>query len=229
VTERSAALAVSTLAALVSAVPAVPRLGGQSANTAFGLLALWGGTALVLGPALVLAAAARRDATGYRAPLLGLALSAGPLAVLAESLKHGTHHRPLGAATFAILALVTIAGAILVAWRLLRFAESRSSTLSRVVGGAMLLAASASVGLVLVRALGSPSLVPHVLDGLRAVAAATLGHLLLHLPKVMSVARRVGVPLWVLVVVAGVVANRGATALAVRSAVPVLGGPLAWF
>jgi hypothetical protein len=229
VTERSAALAVSTLAALVSAVPALPRVGAQGANVAFGLLALWGGTALVLGPALVLAGAAQGGVAGYRAPLLGLALAAAPLAVLAESLKQGTHHRPLGAATFTILALLTIAGAMLVAWRLLHFAESRSSTLGRVVGGAILLAATASVGLVLVRALGSPPLVPHVLDGLRAVAAAALGHLLLRLPKVISVARRVGVPLWVLVVVAGVFANSGATALAVRSAVPVLGGPLAWF
>jgi hypothetical protein len=161
---------------------------------------------------------------------VGLALAAAPLSLLAEGLKQGTHHRPLGAATFAVLALAMIAGTILAAWRLLRFSAARSSSTGRAVGIATVLVATASVGFVLVRALGSPSFVPHVLDGLRAIATATLAYLLvLRFERVASVMRRVGVPLWVFVVVAGFVAYRGPTALAIRSEAPVLGGPVAWF
>ena len=228
-TERSAALGVGTLAAAVAALPAVPRVASLGASGVLGFLALFGGTALVLGPLLVCANALGGEARRGRSAFFGLAIAAAPLAFIAEGLKQGTHHRPLGAATFAVFALATIMGSMLAAWRLLEFSASGATTARRAVFWVTVAAALSSVGFVLVRALGAPALVPHVLDGLRALATATLCHLLLRFPQVTAPARRVGGPLWVAVVVAGLVSSRGEVAAAVRSAAPVLGGPQAWF
>jgi hypothetical protein len=238
VTERSAALGVGTLAAAVTALPAVPRVASLGASGVLGFLALFGGTALVLGPLLVCANALGGEPRRGRSAFFGLAIAAAPLALLAEGLKRSTHHRPLGAATFAVFALATIAGSMLAAWRLLDFSASGATTVPlrglrdvarRAVFWVTVAAALSSVGFVLVRALGAPALAPHVLDGLRALATATLCHLLLRFPQVTAPARRAGGPLWVAVVVAGLVSSRGEVAVAVRSAAPVLGGPQAWF
>ena len=233
-TGRSTALGFGTLAAVVSALPALPRIVGAGGSAALGWLALTGGTALVLGPALAFARGVRTERMGSRAALLGLALAAAPLSLLAEALKRSTHHRPLGAATYAVLALALVSGAVVVAWRLLRFSESGSPAARRVVFWLAAFAALGSVAFVLVRALGAPALVPHVLDGLRAFATATLCHLLLRLPRVTKVAERAGAPLWVATVVASLVVMGGLggarpTAAAIHAAAPVLGGPLAWF
>jgi hypothetical protein len=95
--------------------------------------------------------------------------------------------------------------------------------------GLLVVLSVASLSFVLVRALGAPALVPHVLDGLRALATATLCHLLLRFPRVASIAGRVGAPVWAFVVVAGIVSGGGATGAAIRATAPVLGGPQAWF
>jgi len=229
VKERSAALGAGAVAAVVTAVPAAPRVGGHDAHIVFVLFALAGGTALVLGPGLVAAGAVRSETNGFRAALLGLALAALPLSLLADVLKQSTHHRPLGAATFAVLALALVLGCLAATWRLFHVLESRSFALRRACLAIVVALGLGSLGFVLVRALGAPALVPHVLDGLRALATATLCHLLLRFPRVASIARRVGAPLWAFVVVAGLVAGRGATGSAIRGAAPVLGGPTAWF
>jgi hypothetical protein len=229
VKERSAALGAGTLAALVTAVPAALRVTAQEAHVAFVWLSLASGTALVLGPGLVAAGAVRSETNGFRAVLLGLALAALPLALFAGVLEQNTHHRPLGAATFAVLALAMVLGFVAATFRLFQVLEARSVAVRR-AGFALVVALSlAGLAAVLVRALGAPGLVPHVLDGLRALATATLCHLLLRFPGVASIARRVGAPLWVFVVVAGLVASRGATGSAIRATAPVLGGPQAWF
>jgi hypothetical protein len=217
------------MAAAVTALPAVPRVVELDANGVLVFFALCGGTALVLGPLLVCVSALGGEARRGRPAFLGLAIAAAPLALLAEGLKQSTHHRPLGAATFAVLALATIAGAVLAAWRLLELSASGATTARRAVFWLTVAAALSSVGFVIVRALSAPALAPHVLDGLRALATATLGYLLLRFPQVIALARRVGGPLWVAVVVAGLVSSRGEVAAAVRSAAPVLGGPQAWF
>ena len=228
-TDKSAALGVGTLAAVVAAFPALPRVTAQGANVGVVALLLVGGTTLVLGPALVFARAAGRQARGLRAALFGFALAAAPLAMLGAGLKQGTHHRPLGAATFAVLALVTILFFVIIAWRVLRFTASGNSLVRRGVFFVATFAALASMGVVVVRALGAPSLVPHVLDGLRVLATGTLAYLLLRFPRVTVALGRVGGPLWAFVVVAGLVVARGEALAVARSAAPVLGGPLAWF
>jgi hypothetical protein len=204
-------------------------VAAEQAHVALAFLALAGGTALVLGPGLVAARAVRTDTSGFRAVLLGLALAALPLSLLADVLKQSTHHRPLGAATFAVLALAIVLGFVAVTWRLSNVLASRSLGVRRASFAFVAALALGSVAFVLTRTLAAPALVPHVLDGLRALATATLCHLLLRLPRVSSIARRVGAPLWALVVVAGLIAGRGATAAAVRTTAPVLGGPEAWF
>jgi hypothetical protein len=234
VTERSVALALGTLAAVVTALPAVPRVTAAGVGAPLVFLALAGGTALVLGPALVLAGALR-PTPALRASLVGLALSALPLAMLAELLKRGTHHRPLGAATFAVLALGVVLVCVGIALRALSLAESGDTTPKRAVRVVTLAVALASVGWVVVRAFGSATLVPDVLDGLRAVATATMGYLLLRaLRERLERLRekrwtRILAPMWVAFVVAGLVALRGAVGVAVEANAPVLGGPLAWF
>ena len=119
------------------------------------------------------------QATNKPAEAEAKAVAAAPLALLAEGLKQNTHHRPLGAATFAVLALGIIVSMMLVAWRLMVFSASGATTGRRAVFWLMVAGALGSVGFVLFRALGAPALVPHVLDGLRALATATLCHLLL--------------------------------------------------
>ncbi|HEX6764860.1 MAG TPA: hypothetical protein VF103_05265 [Polyangiaceae bacterium] len=233
-TERSVALALGTLAAVVTALPAVPRVTAAGVSGPLVFLALAGGSALVLGPVLVLAGALQ-PSPGQRASLVGLALSAMPLSVLAEFLKRGTHHRPLGAATFAVLALGMVLVCVGVALRALSFAESGDTTAKRAVRVVALVVALASVGWVVVRAFGSATLVPDVLDGLRAVATATMGHLLLRAWRVRLEGidakwwTRLAVPTWVAFVVAGIAALHGAVGSAVEASAPVLGGPLAWF
>jgi hypothetical protein len=229
VNERSAALGAGALAAIVTAVPAAPRVAEYGAHGALVFASLAGGTALVLGPGLVAAGAVRTETNGFRSVLLGLALAALPLSILADVLKQNTHHRPLGAATFAVLALALVLGFVAATWRLFVVLEERSFAVRRVSFAIAVALSLAGVGAVLVRALGSPTLVAHVLDGLRALATATLCHLLLRFPRVVSIARRVGAPVWAFVVVAGLVAGRGATGAAIRANAPVLGGPVAWF
>ncbi|HEX6274279.1 MAG TPA: hypothetical protein VFZ53_14660 [Polyangiaceae bacterium] len=225
----SAALGVGALASVIAALPALPRVTAEGTSALVALVLLSGGTALVLGPALVLAAAPRGESQGLRAALYGFALAAAPLAVLANALKSGTNHRPLGAATYAVLALVMILLSVLLAWRLLRFAHAGSTIPSRAVRVLLTVGALASTAFVIVRALGAPNLVPHVLDGLRALATAALGYLLLRLPRTAALLGRAGGPLWVAVVVAGLVAAQGVARAAVRSGAPVLGGPVTWF
>jgi hypothetical protein len=229
VKEQSAAGGVGALASVVAALPALPRVTAEGASAVAALILLSGGTALVLGPALALASAVRGEAKGLRASLYGFGLAAAPLAVLASVLKSGTNHRPLGAATYAVLALVTILICVVVAAWLLRVGRSESTGAKRAVLAVLTLGALASIAFVIVRALGAPELVPHVLDGLRALATAALGYLLLRRPRTTRLLGRAGGPLWALVVVAGLVVAQGATRTMVRAAAPVLGGPLTWF
>jgi hypothetical protein len=119
-------LITTPAAALALSAPAAVRLAGGQV----GLLESWLAAAGLLCPLLALAIAAGRAA---RRTLRMLAPSAGvPLlaalglwaiaslpatAVLGAALKGNTHHRALGGATFAVLALVIHVAAALVAWR----------------------------------------------------------------------------------------------------------------
>jgi hypothetical protein len=117
------ALGWSTVLALI--VSGVVALGAGN-GVAFSIiwLAAWGPAAALVGPCAVslriVGARARAVAT--------LAVSAiillGPLSLLGELLKRATHHRPLGAVTFAVLAGCALVVTIGVSYRLSQAAGS---------------------------------------------------------------------------------------------------------
>ncbi len=224
----SAALALGALGAALAALPAVHRFTGSGPNPAVAWLALAGGTALVLGPALALARAADRESPGLRGVLFGAALAALPLSKLAQVLKLETHHRPLGAATFGLLALAILLASIVLGVRVRAWARAKDTRLRRATSLVVTSAACVSLGLVLLRAFGADTLRHEVTDGVRVLVVGVLAHRLLDLPAVETLARRAGVWAWVLLVVVGLVAARGQVAGAIRERAPVLGGPAAW-
>jgi xanthine/uracil permease len=191
-------------------------------------LALAGGTALVLGPVLALARVVPRDSSGVRGALLGIALAALPLALFAERLKLQTHHRPLGAATYGVIALGVLALCILVAVRLLDWVERDPTPLRRGLRVAALGLGLGGLGLTLLRALGAEGARSDVLDGLRVLAVGVLAYLALDQPRVEGLLRRAGALLWVIVVAAGLAAHHGDVGMSVRAHARVLCGPIAW-
>ncbi len=115
------ALAWSTvLALIVSGVMALR--GGDTVALPIGWLAAWGPAAAVVG---VCAGSLRLVGTRSQAvTTLGAAaiVLLGPLAAFGELLKRVTHHRPLGAVTFAVLAALALVLAIVVSHRLVQTA-----------------------------------------------------------------------------------------------------------
>jgi hypothetical protein len=223
-----AALALGAIAAAAAAFPAVHRVTEHGENPGVVWLALAGGTALLLGPALVLARSVPRDSTGLRSALLGIALAVLPLAILAERLKLQTHHRPLGAATYGVLAFALMGFFVLVAARLLTWVEDDPTAGRRSVRGVVTAAALVGIGVALLRALGAGTLRSDVLDALRVLAVGVIAHLALDQPRVERVLRRAGITLWVIVVAAGLAANHGDVSVSIRAHARVLCGPVAW-
>jgi hypothetical protein len=223
-----AALALGALGAALAGLPAVRRFAESGASSGVAWLALAGGTALVLGPLLALSRAADRESPGLRGVLLGLALAALPLAKLAQVLKLETHHRPLGAATFGLLALAILFACIVISVRARAWARAADNRLRRTVSVVVTSSACVSLGLVMLRAFGTDTLRHEVTDGIRVLVVAALAHRLLDVPTVEALARRVGVWAWVVLVAVGFFAARGPVKTAIRERAPVLGGPATW-
>jgi hypothetical protein len=223
-----AALALGGLAAAVAALPDVRRVAEAGVSPGLAWLALTGSTALVLGPLLVLARAPRAGSPTLRAVLVGAALAAAPLGLLGQALKLHTHHRPLGAATFAMLALVVVLVAVLVSVRLSAWVDRDPTPLRKRARRLLVLIAVAGLGLVVVRALSSVAFNHDVLDVCRVLAVAALASRALDLPLVASLARRAGALSWVLLVLVGLATARGPVRGAIQARAPVMGGPAAW-
>jgi hypothetical protein len=225
------ACGLGALLSACAALPAAGRLAGSGAPFGATWLALSGSTALVLGPLLFLAGRVATDASRVRAALIGAATAVLPLALLGSGLKLETNHRPLGAATFAVLALAAVLGAMLVAGRIEEAAERDKEGAAAKLRMGALGVSVLSVGVAAFQVLRNSELRPHALDGLSLMAAAALGVLLGRRLLGRKVARRASfrhaVPLWVVVVVSGLVA-RGVHAEVITRSAPVLGGPLAW-
>ncbi len=219
---------MGALAAAVVALPAVRRVATGSASAGFVWLALAGNTALVLGPLLVLARAARRSTAVWRPAFIGVALAAAPVMALGEELKLHTHHRPLGAATFGVLALALVLGSVVVTVRLFGFIGPPVSTARRVAARVLVALAALGLGLVVLRAGASEAYGPNVLDLARVLIVATLADRVLDSARVVTLARRAGVLAWVLLVLVGVFAARGDVRAKIQERAPVLGGPAAW-
>lgn len=226
-TDVGATLAVGALTAAVAALPDVRRVA-EGVSPGLVWLALTGGTALVLGPMLVLARAARRSAPLLRASLIGVALASTPVMILGEVLKLHTHHRPLGAATFGFLALAVLGGCVLVALRLLAWGGGTSDRTQRLLLRFLRVLAATSLALVVLRAAAAEAYGRDVLDVLRVVVLAVLASRALDAPRVVALARRAGVAAWVVLVLVGMFSGRGDVEAKIRERAPVLGGPAAW-
>jgi hypothetical protein len=102
-------LAVGLSAGLLAGlIVALSTLVSQRTEQPWTLLAVWGGTALWLGP-FALGWLRLRHTFSTRTLLGGCLLVLGPLALFGAVLKSHTHHRPLGAATFAVGSFVVLA------------------------------------------------------------------------------------------------------------------------
>jgi hypothetical protein len=222
------ALALGGLAAAIAALPDVRRVAEHGVSPGLAWLGLTGGSALLLGPLLVLARAARRDSPALVPVLVGGALAAAPVSLLGQALKLQTHHRPLGAATFGVLALALVLVLVLVSVRLSGWLRREATPLRNVLWRLLTLSACASVGLVALRALSSQAFGHDAIDACRLLAVAALASRALDVPVVESLARRAGAPSWVVLVLLGLVAARGPVRAAIHERAPVLGGPTTW-
>jgi hypothetical protein len=224
----SAALAMGAVGAAIAALPAVRRVAECGVTPGVAWLALSGGTALVLGPLLACTRVVGRGSSTLRAALVGLALASAPLATLGKLIKLDTHHRPLGAATFAFLALGLVLAIVLMTVRVIAWTHAEPTLARRSVRQLVIIAAIGSLVLALLRAGTTAGFEPSVDDGARALIIAALAQRALDTPLVEGLARRAGVLSWVVLVVLGLVVGRGPVKVAVHKAAPVLGGPATW-
>jgi len=210
---------------MAAVLPALPRVEGSAPSVWVGLA---GGSALFLGPVLAVLRGALDPPARALGPLAGVALSAAPLSAFAALLKATTHHRPLGAATFAVISLLIVALCVLVAVRVTSYADARSpgagTALRALIGGAALMSFAAALAVIL----GSDGARPHLVDALSLAAAAGLGLAALKVREVVSVLRRFGATLWIALVLVGLFVARGPTFESMKKSAPVVAGPRAW-
>jgi hypothetical protein len=166
-TRFTAGLLLGTVAGgLLAFVPAL-RVG----MTAW--IVLWGGMALLAAP---LAGALR--SLGLRSRALAIvacaaAFAAPALMIFARLLKANTNHRPLGAATFAIVGALVVLGTLALSGRLVAWATTRARRL--IVNGVAALSVLFALRLALPLLSAGMSLA--VLDGVLLLAAALTGAL----------------------------------------------------
>lgn len=217
-------LLFGVLSALLAALPAALRSDQGLVVWA----ALAGASAVLLGPLLAALAQLRPLQTGLLAVALGLGLAAWPTALLLSALKSNTHHRPLGAVTFAFAAAVLALGASVAALRLLTwFQRGRPSGFER--GARTVLALLAAAGpLVLVLRLGASAQTRAPLfDASLALGLAALTQLIPWPATFLRWAERLGLPVWAGVVAVGLLSAHAASESAFAAS-PALLSPVAW-
>lgn len=221
------ACALGVVLSACAALPAAGRVAGEGVAFGAAWLALSGSTAFVLGPSLFLAGRLGAVAfLGVRPALLGACWAVFPLSLFGSVLKLETNHRPLGAATYSVIALFVLVAAVFVAARIEDAAERDRDGIGVKLrlGGLVVAVLSAGVGAFQV--LRNPELRAGALDGLSLVAALAFGVFAASKVPPRSTFRH-AVPLWVVVVVSGFVASNVHVDAITRVA-PVFGGPFAW-
>jgi hypothetical protein len=217
------------LASLLAVLPAHGR-GVPSVSSA-ALLVACAASSLILVPFTAALAVLRSSSAFLRACTLGLLAAAVVLWPLGVVLKGTTHHRPLGGATFAVIACgVTLLSCVTSA-RLLTCADVQQRPWRGLARGAVLVLAAlgAATLLVAVRTLTrSGELSVGLLDGVRALGLAVAAG---WLARRVSAARWgvLGLAVWLAVVIVGGWLGRGAEISAeLRANAPVLYMPLDW-
>jgi hypothetical protein len=170
-------------------LPAVFRCSSSIGGLA-AWLTLCGAVALVAGPTAALFRSLRSGPRPAWALPLAAGLALPALTVLGQVLHRSTHHRPLGAATFAVMGAAMLLGLLVVTTRLL----GDGSRLARgvlVVGVALALAVEIALILSALRHAGS-GLTHILLDGGLVVLATALASSL----PVPRLSRWVGLALW---------------------------------
>ncbi len=225
-------LLLGSAASVFATLPGAYRASHAGASFIGCWLALAGSTALLLAPAVGAFRAARPMPRAVPTLLVGLLLASGPLVIFARLLKATTHYRPLGGATFAIVAAGVVLGCIAVSGRLVAAAQAgaRQRIAQRLL--IVLAAASTLIGLALAApAVGASGMRAGVFDGVLAVAlglAAALPDATGWLPAAR--ARLAGPALWLVLVVAGAAMLHLSPAVrgACTSRAPVLSGLTGW-
>lgn len=194
----SVGLGLGTIFAALAVVPAALR---SPAGAAAAWVVLFGVVALVVGPAAAaLRVSSPLSRSAWSVPL-ALALSLAPLALFARILIVATHHRPLGAATFAVMAAILISGAVAVTARLLDWSAQRSST--RRVPLALGVLALLAGAVLLLPGLTSP--LRGVMLDLGLALAAFIAAGVVPVPEPMAAPlRKLGIGLWLVAVLLGV-------------------------
>jgi hypothetical protein len=225
-----AAIPWGLLATALAVLPAHGR--GEPGLSWLAVLVACAATSLVVVPFSAALSVTRVSSTFLRACALGLLVAEVVLWPLGAVLKGTTHHRPLGGATFAVLAASLIIFSCLACARLLTCADVQHKILQGLARGSVLVLAAlgAAMLLVAVRTLTrSSELVVGLLDGVRALALAVAAGWLARLVNLRLGWSRVGLAVWVLLVIVGLWLARGPRIGAdLRANAPVLYTPLDW-
>lgn len=176
-TNRVPGLSGSLLAGVIVALAvAVLPASRHPDQFLFLWLACAGSGALVLGPAWFGARTLLPEWRSLAALVCGLGMSLGPVTVLGRLIKTATHHRPLGAMTYAVVACAGVLCAWVLAWRLVQLGQAPSKTIARAARGALGALVSASLALAAVSAVGvGPAVGPVLIDGVALVVLLALG------------------------------------------------------
>ena len=225
-------LLLAASGSLLVALPAALRATNDGASLLACWVALWGATALLVGPTAAALLRARPRLGGLATLLVGVLMAAGPMIVFARLLKRATHHRPLGAVTFALVAVVVILGAVAVAARLMSLARSaaRARRVWRTVVIALTTCSLLCTAALTAGALGDASVRAGLLDGALAAALIIAAAWIRPVPALRRAPRLVSPAVWLLVVVTGWATLRAAPVVAerVQSAAPVLMALSGW-
>ncbi len=235
----SAAAFWGSLGAALAALTAALRV----ARWPLAFVVLFGASALVLGPVAVLLVSRARPERRSEQPaepprraaalpvaalLSGLGLVAPVLVRVLSVLKSSTHHRPLGAVTFALVAAVVTLGACGATLWLFSWAQSSGSPLARSLRRLVVALAVAGPVLLLLRGASSAALRNGIFD-LSLGLGASLVLCLIPWPAALArFAQGAGYGLWLAAVLLGVVAAVSGGIEPASAASFTLAAPLAW-
>ena len=181
------------------ALPAALRVGGPASLSFLVWLAATGLLGLMITLCVGLLRMGRPLPSSVTIVPLGMLYAAGPLAALGSVIHAHTHHRPLGAATFAMLSLGIMLICLALAARTRSTLNSSDPGKHRfgqilLYGGALV---SLSLGLrgflsILSSANSHPAYLALILDGLLGMSVSLIGGFIRYSPRLEQIAKIAG-------------------------------------